>query len=476
MKNEPALNLSFKLEPFKHQRELLSRISDRDYYALFWDLGTGKTATAINLLRLKCIQEKKILKTLILSPLIVCDNWYREFEVHSNIAKHVQVLTGNSKQRTTQLLQGYHERGERIFITNHEALSMKEIYKALSDFQFDCLIIDESHKYKNPSGKRTKLVHQLADQPNCRFRYILTGTPITNSPLDIWAQMRILSPYITSDNFYAFRAKYFEDQNARMPKHIHFPNWKIRKGAEDALHKKIYKHADRVEKRDVLDLPPFIRTRVNVALTPVQARLYKGMCEDFMAFLNDAACTADLAIVKALRLQQLVSGLFKEDLTDKPKRIESNRPAVLKEVIESLPSDAQFIVWCVFKESYVQVGEVLEEMGITHSFLTGKQTYDEKNMSVEMFQNGKSRALVANQAAGGVGVNLQNATYSIYFSRNFSLEQDMQSEARNYRAGQTKKVQRIDLVTPDTIDEHILTALANKHNMSEAILKLRGKL
>jgi len=258
----------------------------------------------------------------------------------------------------------------------------------------------------------------------------------------------------------------------------YFPNWKSKFGALDRLNHIIYQHADRVLKKDCMDLPPFIRMRADVSMGLEQEKHYASMKRDFITFLDSEACVAELALTKGLRLQQLLCGIFKTDLGE-IKRIPHNRCKVLKDYLEDLTPKHKIIVWTVFVDTYDEIGKVCEELGVKHAFLTGKQTTKQKQESIESFNNDPEvRVIIANQAAGGTGINLTSSSYSLYYSRSFNLESDIQSEARNYRGGseQHEKVTRIDLVTPGTIDEAMLDALANKEKMSEAILKIRNQL
>jgi len=192
--------------------------------------------------------------------------------------------------------------------------------------------------------------------------------------------------------------------------------------------------------------------------------------------LKSEACVADMAVTKALRLQQIVSGIFKTD-EGEVRSIENHRPKVLAEILADIPIKEKVIVWCVFKDSYSDIVKICLDNEYGFAMLTGLQSQKEKEQAVEDFNTLEyTRIMIANPQAGGVGINLTASSYSVYYSRNFSLEADLQSEARNHRGGQTKKVTRIDMVASDTIDEHILMALKNKQKMSDAILGLRGKL
>jgi len=478
--------MKYKIKPWNHQEETIEKCYLKNYYALFYEMGAGKTATAINIMRMKYFQHGKILPTLILSPLIVVENWKREFEMHSEIPmENIITLKGSGTQRIKEFKKAITTYEgvalDKIFITNIDALSMKAFWSYIKEYPFEALIIDESHRFKNPTASRTKEIIKFSDRPNLKYKFILTGSPILNSEMDIWSQFRILNRDIFDDNYYVFRSRYFIDANARN-RNVNFPNFKINKKSVDALNKIIYTHADRVVKEECLDLPEFVRQTVEVELSKEQARLYKDMKQDFVTYLGDKAMVADLALTKALRLQQLVSGIFKSD--DKEViPIENKRNKILSDLIEDLivHPENKIIIWSVFVQSYLQIAKVVTPLSKKYKFsfryLTGQQNINEKEKAVDDFNTKpKVRIIIANQAAGGTGINLTAANYSIYYSRSFSLEHDLQSEARNYRGGQTRKTTRIDLVAKDTIDEHILKALHNKEKMSEVVLRLKDSL
>jgi len=470
-----------KRELWKHQQKAVDICADRAHFGLFFDMGTGKTATALHILRQKCVQNRRPLNTLILCPLIVKQNWRNEIEMFApKLLEYVVILEGTGKQRVKQLAEVALSGKAKIIITNIDTINMQDTWSALCNFHWEALIVDEAHKFKGFNSKRTKKLLRFRNEQKLLMSLILTGTPVLNTPMDLWSEFQIMDPTIFHKNFYAWRSKYFYDANAGMPASKHFPDYKIMPSAVKELNTIVHLHSMRVMKNDVLDLPPFIRQRVTSEMAPEQSQLYKAMKKDFVAYLDTAqgtkASVAELAIVKGLRLQQLVSGVFKDDKGE-VTLLETPRTKVLKELLEGIPKDAKIIVWCVFKDNYKQVAAVCKELEIEHLFLTGLQNEREKFSNVDNFNSKRgARVLIANQGAGGVGINLVASTYSIYYSRNFSLEHDLQSEARNYRGGQTKKVTRIDIITPDTIDEHMLNALAKKQNMSEAILQLKDKL
>lgn len=453
-----------------HQEKAIERALEYDSFALFMAPGVGKSATAIRILAERMNKLRRNLRAMIFCPPVVVRNWYREIPRFSEIdLSRVRTLEGSGKER----LETLKKRDAHIYICNWQSLLMKDLFEEMKKFAPEFIIWDESHMAKNPSAIRTKKAIELSDQAN--YKLILTGSPILNSAMDLFAQFRIMDGGATfGKNPYVFRAKYFMDKNARMPKHIHFPNWVLKPNSLDAFNKIVHEKGMVARKEDCLSLPPLVRTRTEVPLSKEQERVYKSMKDHFIAFMNDKAVVADLAIVKALRLQQIISGFVRTDEGDEVNFKENPRIAALEETLEPiLEAGEKCIIWAVFHQNYTAIADLLNKMKVKFVELHGKTSEKDRQKNVDAFnQDPDTRVLIGHPGSGGVGVNLIAASYSIYFSRSFSLEYDLQSEARNYRGGSEihSKITRIDLVTPETIDDLILEKLAAKQAISGRVL------
>jgi SNF2 family DNA or RNA helicase len=347
------------------------------------------------------------------------------------------------------------------------------------EFSPTILVCDESHRVKSPSAMQSKEIAKLSRL--CLYRLNMTGTPMTNSELDLFQQFYILDGGATfGNNFYSFRGKYFEDKNAsRRGAHNYFPDWQVRKGSTEAIKAILSKRSFVVRKSECLDLPDMVYKEVEVELSSEQRRAYMEMKEDFLTTLKDAQGNAQtavgrLAITKGLRLQQIVSGFVTPEDSEEISFKDNPRLDALSDLLEDLPSPV--IVWASFRRNYKDIAGVCEKLKLSHGFLTGGQSPKDRDQTLEDFRAGKINVLIANQGAGGVGVNLIEAASSIYFSRDFSLEKDIQSEARNYRGGSEihEKVTRYDLVSRGTIDMDVLKALRGKRDVLEYLLQ--GKI
>lgn len=465
--------MKYKIEPWAHQLEGIRLGRERDFFAYFFEMGCGKTLTVINVLRHKFAQHGKMLNTLILCPKIVVENWRREIAANASdvVLAATQCLKGTAKQREKQLAVP----NKCIYITNIDTLNTK-FWNVLRRMPWQVLVVDESHKFKSPTADRTKRLINFSD---CvRTKFIMSGSPVLNSAMDVWAQFRVLHRDIFPENFYVFRQQYFYDHNAGMPTNKYFPDWRPRPGTREELRRIIGEHSMRITTEEALpNLPPLVRQSVFVELTAEQRRLYTEMEETFITYLQDEACVAEVALTKILRLQQIAVGIVKTE-SGEVRKVETAKLAALTELLEDLCPQHKVIVWTNFVDTYSDIGRVFDELNFPYVILRGGQSDAERQDAIDRFNNDPTvRGIVANQQAGGVGIGLQAASYSIYYSKTFNLEHDQQSEKRNHRGGSEihDHITRIDIVAQDTMDDEITTALRNKAELGTFLLSLRRR-
>lgn len=459
-------------------------------YGLFFEPGAGKTGTAIHILRDQMNRQKQFLRTLVFAPPIVLPNWKDEFALNSKIPpSKIHILNGSGKQRVKK----FHEKafvqklddGSRtpgIFVTNYESLLMKELYALFVLWQPEAIIFDEAHKLKSYNAKRSQLAERLANQgPVIPYKQILTGSPVLKDPMDLYQQFLILDGGRTlGGNFFAFRARFFRDRNAGMPKQSYFPKWEVMSWEKDQydalkdLNQLLGPRSMSVKKADCLDLPPLVRTPIRVPMSVEQARLYAEMKRDFITTLDDKTCLATLAITKALRLQQIASGYIKSTEGEEVSLDSTPKMDALKELLESITPSGKVLVWAAWRNNYGQIRQVCESLGVGYVEVHGEVSEKKKQEAVvKLRTDPNTRVLIGHPGSGGIGINLVEAAYSIFYSRTFSLEHSLQAEARNYRGGSEmhQSVTRYDLVCEDTIDELISERLALKIEMSDKLLK-----
>lgn len=462
------------MELWKHQSDAVARSKEIDNLALFFEVGTGKTATIINALRWDYNVNKRIRRTLIMAPLSVCPQWKREFEKFSKVPQdQIVVLTQDGKKRAAQMQRISQSTKNFIIVTNYEGLSIKPFYDLLKAYTPEIVVLDESQKIKDSSSKRAKLLYPICDRAARRF--LLTGTPVLNSMMDLFGQYRAMDSSIFGTSFFMFRAKYFYDKNAGMSRDKHFPDWRPLPDAEKMIAEKIASTSIQAKKSECLDLPPLVKVEVPVKVNAAQAKAYEGMLKEFVAELDGNMAIAEFAMTKTLRLMQILSGYLAVETDTNERDIKRfddvPRLKAVKELLESI-GEEKTIIWAIFKPNYADLQKVCNALNKEYVMLTGEQTAAQKQEAIDKFCRGSAQVMIANPAAGGAGINLQEAKYAIYFNKNYSLEQFLQSEGRNYRGGSNMhdKITHYHLFVPGTIDEVISSALLRKQDVAETVL------
>lgn len=473
------MELEYLIPPYEWQKKLLALSIEQKDVAVLADMGTGKTKGIVDVLRYKYMQYKQLQKTLIISPLVTLFNWKEEFKKNSKIPQdRIAVLHGSTDKKLKLFMETTKGTNPAIVIMNYESMISPKIVAAMKAWGVEILVLDESHYAKSHKAKRSKAIHELS--LGCKHRYIMSGTPMTNSVTDIYMQYLILDNGATfGRNFFTFQRTYMYDQNSSWSHlHTHFPKWVPRPEMLDALQSKIYSKAIRVTKDECMDLPPFIQQVYEVELSPSQKKYYKAMEDDYVTFVQEneakGISVATTALTKALRLQQIVTGFAKLDDGSEIEIEDNPRLSALEELISALHGQHKVIVWCAFINNYKQIGELLRALQIPHVFITGEENLTEKQEAMQAFNSEESiRVAVCNRKAAGIGVNLVAASYSIVYSRNFSLEQELQSRDRNYRGGSQihERIVKIDLCAKDTVDEDVTKALVEKKEISDRVIE-----
>lgn len=483
------------LPAWKHQLDAVAKAKDLPGFGLFNDPGTGKSRTVIDILRGKYAASGRVLRTLIFAPPIVLDNWAAEWAKYSKIPRSkITVLSGSGKQRLKLFDSKAFERTEKaechtdhIFVTNYEAMQMEDLYEAFQMWQPEAIVFDECHRLANYKAKRSKLADQLANPGTKKsplprpLVYMLSGTPVMNSMLDIFQQYKILDGGETfGSNFFGFRAKYFRDKNAFMNRTNYFPNWVPIQGADEEIAKLMAKNSMRVKKEACLDLPPLVDQTIEVEMSPKQSLAYKSMLKDFVAYFEKDnkihVSVAELAITKGLRLMQIASGYVKSDSGEELTFEDGFTPKqeALYQVLEDLVAHHKVIIWANWKHNYKQIREVLDKLKVKFLEMNGDHGPKKNREAAALFESDDSyRCIIGHPESAGEGINLVSASYSVSYSRDFSWRRFVQASARNHRGGSEihEKITRIILVTKNTIEGEITRKLAAKEEISESVLR-----
>lgn len=479
-----------QLPLWDHQKQGIAEGLSHDGYGFFFEVGTGKSRTAINVMRHRYAHGGRVLRTIIFSPKITLTNWFREIVEFSKIHPlDITILKGTGHKRLLTFLDKTKDENVQltrphIFIVNYEALEMDKLVKAMTEWSPELVICDEAHRIKNPKSKRAKALFPLSDR--AKYRYALTGTPILNTPMDIFNIFKFIDCGETfGKNFYTFRSQWFEDDNAGFSgKPGYFPKFTPRPETYETFNRFIKTKSMRALKSECLDLPPLVKQSIYVEMSAEQKRLYKEMERDLITFIKDAqsnnevrAVTAQIAATKNLRCLQILSGFAKDETGTIIKLDPNPRLEALKELLEDYAEDHKIIVWAMFHENYTDIAALCTKLKLPFVELHGKVKQADRDANIDAFNHDpKVRVMIANQGAGGIGINLIASNISIYYSKDHSLEKDIQSEARNYRGGSEihDKVTRFDLVVAGTTDELVNEGLRNKKDVADMILDWRG--
>ena len=471
------MKYKFKTKPFKHQAEALEKACNERYYAFFMEMGTGKTKVALDNLGM-LYQQKKVSAALIIAPKGVYDNWVK-VEIPKHLSDNVPVKVVRWQPRLSiayknQLESFVKERydGLKIFVMNIEALSTTKGAKIAGVFliqnEDNMIIVDESTTIKNRGASRTKNLMTLKSYSS--YRRILTGSPITKSPMDLYSQCSFLSNRaLNFSSYYAFQGRYaIIKQRAfgarSFQEIVGYRNL-------DELNEKLEQFSTRTLKEECLDLPEKLYTRRNITLSDEQATVYNQMKKLALAQLESGELSTTASILtQIMRLQQICCGFFQPDIGD-IRPLANNRLNELLDITDELQGKA--IIWASFTHDIQQIARSLRDRFGPDSVALyyGETPQEDRQEIVHRFQdmNSDLRFFVGQPKTGGYGITLSAASTVIYYSNSYDLENRLQSEDRAHRIGQKKNVTYIDLVCPDTIDEKILEALKNKINLSQKV-------
>ena len=458
------------------QKKTIDVCKERDSYGIFAKMGTGKTCAAIQIIRNIYNENKRNHRTLILCPVAVVYNWYNEIGKFSNISLDTVHVSTQSATRAAKAGKFIAANESGIIITNYESLRNKQLMNLLSLWKPEIIICDESHMLKSPTSLQSKMVHRLA--LTAKYRYLLTGTPILNSVLDVFMQYKIMDLGKTfGNNFFSFRLRYFINENSAKP-WLSYPSWIPNSSMYPELMDKMHASCVRVRTEECLDLPDRIEQTYHVTMSAEQTRVYKEMKRDFMSFMQNSAglsstVLAEQAMTKAIRLQQIVTGFCVADTGEIVQFDTTPRLEAVEELLEQITKTDKCIVWCSFVHNYRQIESVCAKLKLDYVSITGEQSALKKQEAVDLFQSSTGpKVCIANRKAAGLGINLTAAAYSIIYSRNFSLAEEEQANARNYRKGSEihERIVKIDLIAKDTIDELVVSALKNKQRVADIIV------
>jgi SNF2 family DNA or RNA helicase len=438
------------------------------------EMGTGKTKVLID--NLAMLYDKgKVDGALIVAPKGVIGTWYNQ-ELPAHLPDHIENVTVlwqsniNKKQKEKLDLLYQNDHRLHILIMNVEAFSTEKGKRYAASFlrcHKSMTAIDESTTIKNPKAKRTKNILEIAKL--APYRRIMTGSPVTRNPLDLYTQCEFLDPrHLDFSSYYAFRNRYAEMKTM----HVSGRSIQVVGGFRhlDELADSLKPFSYRVLKQDCLDLPDKIYMKREIQLTPEQKKLYEQMRKEALATLNGKTVTTMTALTQLMRLHQITCGHFAAD-DGTVQEIKNNRLAELLDVLEEIEGKA--IIWAHYQHDVRNIYKLLEDKygpgSVVHYY--GKTLPDQRDYAIKNFKNNsKVRFFVGTPQTGGYGITLVQANTVIYYSNGYDLEKRMQSEDRAHRIGQKKKVTYVDLIAEDTVDNKIVKSLRKKINIAAEVM------
>ena len=472
------MDYPFKTVPYAHQITALEKSWDKENYAYFMEMGTGKSKVLIDNMSM-LYDHGKINGALILAPKGVYRNWQRQ-EIPTHLPNHIEDFTVAwtptpnkiEKELLDSILKDPKDLTLDIFLMNIEALHTTKGARFAERFlngHRALVVIDESTTIKNPKAIRTKNALKLSTL--AKYRRILTGSPVTRDPIDLFSQCEFLDPAILGHaSYYSFKNRYTVQVRTNVGTHTF--NKVVGYKNLDELSHLLTPYSYRVLKEDCLDLPEKIYTKRQVDLTPEQHKAYKEMKEIALTFFEDGSVlTASTVMTQLLRLHQISCGHLVTE-SGETKVFKNNRIPELMDILEEV--DGKVIIWANYRQDIRTIYDTISKKYGKETVATyyGDTPDDERQGIVQKFQDKDSslRYFVGNQQTAGYGLTLTAAKTVVYYSNNYDLEKRIQSEDRAHRIGQKSNVTYIDLIAEKTVDERIVKALRNKINIASKVL------
>ena len=451
--------MNLRTSLFEHQRPAVEKLLPTRVGGLFMDMGTGKTRCAIELIARRF---GRIDRVLWFCPVALKETICQEILKHTDARPAaICVFDDRTNMRNVPAAEWYVIGIESLSSSDRVVLTANTL---ITDQSY--VVVDESSFIKGPHAKRTERLTVMAER--ARYRLILTGTPISQGVVDLYAQMRFLSPKILGfKSFYSFAANHLEYSER-------FPGMVTRALRVEQLAAKIAPYVYQVTKDECLDLPPKIGEVRYYGLTREQREAYEYAKDLLLLSLADDEIDSYAIFRLFGALQQIVSGFWHVRPHVRGGEWRMNRyPHVRLEMLNSaiagIPDDAKVIIWCKY---LLSLEEIINRLSAAHGAgavaqFHGGLSEAQRNAELARFR-GDARFFVATQSTGGHGLTLNEAHYVIFYENGFKYSERAQAEDRCHRIGQTRPVTYVDLVATATIDERIQRTLSDKADVLEA--------
>ena len=425
--------------------------------AILAEMGTGKTLISIGIAGYLYLQ-KEINKLLIVAPLSITKVWEEEFQKFADFDYQLEVLEGPTKEKS-ETLRNLFGTKLQVAVVNYESCWRME--KEIALWKPDMIICDESSKIKNPQAKQSKALHRLGKIS--KHNMILTGTPVTNNPLDFFSQYKFLDESIFGGSYYSFRARYAIMGGYGNYQVVGYKNL-------PELTEKAHSIAFRITKKEALDLPEQVDVTRYVELEPMARAIYNQVERDSYAELSQGEVVVRNVLTKLLRLSQITGGYIKDEFSEIEEQVSSAKLNALEEIIEEcLDADKKVVVFARFISEIDAITKMLKHHGIKYSLIRGD--VKDRASEVEKFQNDKDvKVFVGQLQTTGMGLTLTASDTAVFYSLSYNFADYEQAKARIHRIGQKNNCTYIHLIAKKTIDEKVMEALSKKKNIADLVV------
>lgn len=401
----------------------------------------------------------RIQRLLIVAPLSILGVWQDEFQKFAAFDYSLAVLGGTTARKVDTIR---HMTGAalQILVVNYE--SAWRLEAELAKWRPDMIVADEGHKVKTHNIAASKALHRLSTK--AKYRLLLTGTIITNKPVDVFSQYKFADPRVYGPSYYLFRNRYFD----MVGYGNHTPVMK--RSMEPEFTERLHSIAFRATKAECLDLPDTTDIVQRVELEPAAMRTYRQLVKDSYAELAGDTVTVTNVLTRLLRLSQLTGGFLGSDDSSATEQVSSAKLDALADIIESAEQDGKkLVVIARFIPEIRAIGKLLTKKGIRYAQISGE--IKDRDAQVAAFQNDSGVTVFIGQiATAGLGITLTAASTMVFFSMDYSMSNYEQTRARIHRVGQRQPCTYIHLVAKDTVDEKVLQALRDKANLAKALV------
>ena len=460
--SDEMISLPIRAAPYEHQRRAaafaLDRLSRGGGAALLMEMGTGKTLTSIGIVG-QLWKERRIARLLIVAPLSILGVWRDEFDKFAGYDYCLSVLEGTAARKADTIR---HMAGKslQVLVINYESAWRME--KELAEWRPDMIVCDKGHKIKTHNIAASKAMHRLAGK--AKYRLLLTGTVITNKPIDVFSQYKFCDPAIFGNSFYQFRNRYFDM--------VGFGGYTpvMKRSMEGEFTERLHSIAFRATKAECLDLPEFTDIVQRIDLEPQAMRIYRQLVRDSYAELAEGSVTVTNVLSQLLRLSQLTGGYVGNDDAGGVTQVSTAKLDALADLVDGAVADGRKIVVIArFVPEIHAIGKMLEKKKIRYAQISGE--IRDRDEQIAAFQNDPDLPVFIGQiATAGLGITLTAASLMVFYSLDYSMSNYEQTRARIHRVGQKNECTYIHLVARGTVDEKVLKALHDKANLAKSLV------